>query len=231
MKKKKIRTYVKDMYNWNTYINDRAIVEFQNNNNIPYDLKIHHYYLLAKLVDLHLKSDAKIKRKIINNVSYVYVANWLILDNLYLWRIDTRTLQSYILKLKENNFIIVDLTDKDNERYISINDDLLKLWTSSTNTGTNEGLTITNDIKELAERVGRYFSKTNENQLKEVYAFIKSLNDIEYFKEEFLHYANYKDYTGEKKHSFKNYSKEWNNYDWFNLLEGYKMTEFKNNFD
>lgn len=74
-------------YNQNTMINDSAIVEFRKSTNITSILKLNHYYLLSKLVDLYLKSNSKIKDKEINGKRHIYVKNSLIIENLRLWNI------------------------------------------------------------------------------------------------------------------------------------------------
>lgn len=215
----------KKEYNWYTHINDKAIIDFRIKNNISSELKLNHIYLLAKLVDLYSRTNSKIISRIINEKRYIYVSNNLILDNLLLWNIKNRQLVNLYKDLEKEKYIEKELINN-TKKFIKINDDLLSLWI-----GTNNKIQYSSKIIALGQKVGRFFSKNEESQLTEVYKFLSQCRNINHFETEFNNYVEFKEYSGEKIHSFKSYCKLWNQSNWKTKLEKEKHNELKKQYE
>lgn len=198
-------------FNWNTYINDKAIVDFEKENGLSHvRIGVDGYYLLSFFVDLYInpKKEKNIKREYINECKYIYVSSSFILNNLLLLKITKRTLIRIIEKLERHDYIQKVVLNS-SKRFIKINRELLKYYGPK-----NRIFQRPEYLKELAQEVGNYFSKTSEYQLDPVYEFLLGLKDLDYFKEQFVEFKNFKANSNEINPRFENFCKTWDDLDW-----------------
>jgi len=202
-------------YNWNTYINDKAIIQFERLNGLEnIKLNLNRYYLLSYLVDLYTnpKKKDKITSKYIDGERYIYVSSSFILNNLMLLKLEERSLLRIIDQLEEYGFlqrIIVSHI----YRYIKINNELLQFYKLS-----NSSIVRPEHLQDLVVRIGTYFGKNKNHQFDEVYDFLSSLEDVDYFEEQFDYFVDYKEYTNESIQRFKNFCQDWDQQSWKDLL-------------
>lgn len=219
--------YYRKEYNWNTYINDKAIIEFERNNClISSKIGMDGYYLLSFFVDLYInpKKAKNIKTEYINEVKYIYVSSSFILNNLLLLKVSKSTLIRNINKLERYGYIQrVILYNV--RRYVKINQELLQYYKLK-----NKDMFQPKHLKELAKEIGDYFGRTTEHQLISVYKFLSNLEDIDYFKAKFHDYREYKEYSNEIRPRFENYCKTWDNENWIVLLQRQEHIELKNKY-
>ena len=212
----------KEQYYWNSYINNKAIVEFERHNNLSENkMNMNRYYLLSYFMDLYIntKKGNKITTKYIDGVKYIYVNSSFILNNLLLLKVEERTLVRIIEQLEYYGYIQRRVI-KHVFRYIKINDELLQYC------GVNSDEELRpKQLKYLAEEVGNYFGKTEDHQFSEVYEFLISLEDIEDFELQFNNYKEFKDHSNESIPRFKTFCEDWNQQNWRLLLEKLKNKE------
>lgn len=211
-----------DNFNWNTYINDKAIVEFEKENGLESNRPgMNGYYLLSYFIDLYTspKKGKNIIYTYINDDKYIYVSTSFILKNLRLLKLENRSLIRIINVLEENGYINKSIRNG-SQRFIKISDGLLKHCKPNSNKKGKSDL-----VESLAIKVGKRFAKTSKNQLTDVFHFLNNLQDLKYFETQFESYVKFKDYSNEIVHRFEKYCDLWDSHEWDLLLKQHKHLE------
>lgn len=216
-----------EFYNWNTYINDRAILRFEQEIGLHnQSINMNRYYVLSFIVKLFLneKKKSKVIVRYFNDEKYIYISSSFILNNLRLLRIQRRALVNILDDLESNGFIQRHI-DNYSQRFIKVNHNLIKYYDEDL-----EAISKSPHLQNLAEKIGVKFSKTTHNQLKDVYRFLNRLEDIEYFDEQFENFLKYKDYSNESLPRFKTFEDTWDNCNWEDLLQKLKHKTLLNQY-
>ncbi len=117
-----------DRYNWNSFINNKAIIDFEVENNLRSKrIGMNCYYLLSFFIDLHINTVNKngIIKKTINDKVYIYASTLFIINNLPLLKTNRQSLTGYLERLERYGYIERFINDN-YQRFIGINDELLK---------------------------------------------------------------------------------------------------------
>lgn len=206
-------------YNWNTYLNDKAIIDFEEKNFINANsLKLEHYYVASFIAQVYMRPDSysKLKTKNIQGHKYTYMSTHFILRNLKLLKIQERSLKRILKNLDDSNFIDRIVLNK-NQRYIKPNENFIKCYSYSMHQDIDK-----NRVGELVSKIGRVFGKSKN---KSIFLFIRTLSNFNHFEEQFNSYVSYKEYTNEHFHSYEKFILIWDEYDWSLLLEKREMQE------
>lgn len=206
-------------FNWNTYINDKAIVEFEKEYGLErFKPGMNSYYLLSYLIDLYTspKKGKNIIFTYINDEKYIYASTSFIHKNLRLLKIEKRSLNRIFSILEDNGYINRKIQNE-NQRFIKISDGLLNYCLPNSNQKP-----LSRQIESLAIKVGKRFAKTTKNQLKDVVLFLNNLSDLEYFEQQFNNYEKFKDFSNEMPHRFEGFCEVWDKTDWGHLLKQHK---------
>jgi len=223
-----MKTNRTEHYNWNTHINDKAIVEFERGNNLSENrMNWNRYYLLSYLMGLYIdpKKGNKIKTEYIEDKKHIYVSSSFILNNLLLLKVEERTLIRMLLEL-ENCGYINRVVIKKVFRYVRISDALLHHCCLK-----NYDALRPKKLNHLAKKVGNYFGKTDGHQLSDVYEFLDQIENIETFAQTFNEYKAFKEYSNESIPRFKTFSDDWDQQNWSILLEQLKYKDMVNKFE
>lgn len=204
----------KNAYNWRTIINEKAIWEFQSEMGLTHlKLSFDHYYVLSYIVELctNPRKNNNLISKVIEGELFIYMSSSFILENLILLNIEARTLKRILSKLIENNYLERKIVNK-NQRFLRPSNELQKFFKPNFQICNSE-------LNNLAKEIGKKFGKSTKRQLIPVINFLESLNDLDYFKNQFDAYAEFKNYTNDIWHQFENFTELWDSNDWQILLD------------
>lgn len=116
-----------DSYNYNTYIDNWALVEFCKVKKINPDcLKARHALLLSWLVKIQ-NEGSKFTAKSFKDGRYVMVQNKLISDNVKFIAVSNSSINKQIEELKKFGFISTE-NETNNTRYVRLAPELINLW-------------------------------------------------------------------------------------------------------
>ncbi len=216
-----LRTEEIQGFNWNTFINDRAIVSFENERGINAKIGMNHYYVLSYIAQscLNPKKYNKLINRYINGRMCIYMTTSFLLRNLKLLKVKKRTLGNILEDLEKNGYITRFVLNR-NERYLGLSGELTRHFRPDRDLGY-----LDSEFELLVVKVGRIFGMTTKKQLKVVATFLDSINDLNYFEETLNYYVAYKDYTSDIRHGFDNFTEIWDERNWSLLLEQRKQLD------
>lgn len=202
-------------YNWNTFINDRAIIDFQQSSNRDFsELKLEHYYVASFIAQVYMRPEvySKLITEEFYGEKYVYMSTHFFLRNLKLLNGQERTLKRILKRLEEFNFIDRVVVNK-NQRFVKPNDEFIKFYRYDMYEDIGK-----EQLNRLVDKMGMIFGKTSKSQRGTIRKFCKTLPNFEHFEQQLQAYLSYKDYTRDHLHSFDKFITIWDEYDWDLLL-------------
>ena len=167
-----------EYYNWNTYINDRAIVEFEHEMGLQHNqINMNRYYVLSFLIKIFIKSGRKsnIITRYFDQEKYNYVSSSFVLNNLRLLKLKRRAFVKILEELEKHEYIIRYINH--NQRFIKINNKLLEYYDKDFDLINKDP-----NIKNLSFRLGNIFAKTTDFQREDINRFYYKLKILDISK-------------------------------------------------
>ncbi|WP_147677276.1 hypothetical protein [Algibacter pacificus] len=125
---KPLKKVVKNCKNFNfaSYVNYKAFKDYHVKHGIDDEYMTSNYCVLLAYIIENFQKNSNMPRIKRNGLDYALMNTGFILENLIYLRIESRSLKSYIKVLKDNGIIKVWIEDENN-RFIHVNPDLIKL--------------------------------------------------------------------------------------------------------
>lgn len=165
-------------YQFNIFINQKACIEFEKENNIDTKKLSYDHYVLLSFIIISMKyENGFFKRKDHEGDRYILLNNSVFLKQLP--KIKTKMVANKLALLKDLGYILIFI-ENNNERYISVNWSLLNKWIG-TNKNTHTKHLKKHDVKTY-EQVFAFAKKSHRCTEEEAEEMFLTFDIYRYFE-------------------------------------------------